>query len=215
MVKQEQELMKQDNSKQEEKSLKIQQAYIKIDKNYNQRVRDVQSGMRDCIKQGLGKRDKPSQSMDMDMDKTEEEGSLLEFDEELLNNLGSMSLVQVLGLPTKKVKTDGSEDGLLQFGGEMLGEGEGEGSENICTTASQSVTEDMSQTGEHQELDLMLVRSLQQLVNLGGDYLKAELKRLGLKCGGTVATRAQRLWDIKLDPGKLFSPKYIAKKSKK
>ena len=48
---------------------------------------------------------------------------------------------------------------------------------------------------------------------MGGEHIKNELKRLGLKCGGTLKDRAHRLWDIKLDPRKLFDPKFLAKKS--
>eukprot|EP01048_Picozoa_sp_COSAG05_P032008 COSAG05_NODE_12013_length_487_cov_0.682990_1_plen_103_part_01 len=38
-----------------------------------------------------------------------------------------------------------------------------------------------------------LVESADQLAAAGGDALKAELDRLGLKCGGTVQMRAERL----------------------
>jgi len=47
-------------------------------------------------------------------------------------------------------------------------------------------------------------------LELDGDHLKYELMRLGLRCGGKVQERAQRLFDIKLNPNLLLDPKYIA-----
>ena len=41
----------------------------------------------------------------------------------------------------------------------------------------------------------------EQLQEIGGDMLKQELQKLGLKCGGSVAERAKRLWATK---GKSF-----------
>jgi len=57
--------------------------------------------------------------------------------------------------------------------------------------------------------------ALEQAV--GGDRLKTELARLGLKCGGTVSDRAKRLFllkDTPLDklPSKVFAKKAIASK---
>jgi hypothetical protein len=46
------------------------------------------------------------------------------------------------------------------------------------------------------------------------DELRDELKRLGLKCGGAPRERAQRLFDVKVDPTKLLDPKYLASKPK-
>ncbi len=34
---------------------------------------------------------------------------------------------------------------------------------------------------------------------------------LGLKCGGSLKEKAQRLFDIKLDPSNLMKAKYLAK----
>lgn len=60
-------------------------------------------------------------------------------------------------------------------------------------------------------IELKDIKSIEELENLGSAHLKAELMRLGLKCGGNLRERAQRLWDIKQDPTNLFNPKYIAK----
>jgi splicing factor 3A subunit 3 len=67
-------------------------------------------------------------------------------------------------------------------------------------------------------LDLASFASVEQLVEIGGDMLKEELQKLGLKCGGTPADRAKRLWSTKgftlrsqLDP-KIVAPALVKKK---
>lgn len=49
----------------------------------------------------------------------------------------------------------------------------------------------------HQDIDLLQVASVDQLVALGLDALKADLMRRGLKCGGTLQERATRLFSVK------------------
>ena len=46
-------------------------------------------------------------------------------------------------------------------------------------------------------IDLRQFDSAEKLLTVGGDVLKAELARLGLKCGGTPPQRAERLWQTK------------------
>lgn len=186
-VKQEKELMKEDKTSLEQKSLKIQQAYIKIDQTYNRRVRQVQRGMKQSIKNGLGKRLAPSDELEAQK-------------EDPLSGMESQSLVAALGLSVKKVKTDDAADKKV---------------EEDCTTASHSGNEDTQEKEEIENLDITKIPSLEWLVSKGGDYLKKQLQVLGLKCGGTVEMRAQRLWDIKENPALLLSPKYIAKKKKR
>jgi hypothetical protein len=43
-----------------------------------------------------------------------------------------------------------------------------------------------------------------ELEELGMDVLKGQLTRLGLKCGGTLAERAKRLFEVKKVGGRLF-----------
>ena len=43
------------------------------------------------------------------------------------------------------------------------------------------------------------------------ETIKSELKRLGLKTGGSLEIVAERLWSIKLDPANLINPKLIQK----
>mmetsp|Transcript_4324 Transcript_4324/g.5749 ORF Transcript_4324/g.5749 Transcript_4324/m.5749 type:complete len:232 (-) Transcript_4324:191-886(-) len=68
------------------------------------------------------------------------------------------------------------------------------------------------------DVDLSQFKSAQELETVGLDRLKDELQKKGLKCGGTLHQRAERLWLTKgvsdlssLDP-KLFSKKKKKKK---
>ena len=47
------------------------------------------------------------------------------------------------------------------------------------------------------DVDLEEYEAAQQLEALGLNHLKEELQRRGLKCGGTLTQRAQRLWAVK------------------
>lgn len=67
---------------------------------------------------------------------------------------------------------------------------------------------------EYPEIDLKGIKSIEDLENLGSEHLKHGLMKLGLKCGGNLRERAQRLFDIKLDPTNLLNPKYLAKAKK-
>ena len=53
---------------------------------------------------------------------------------------------------------------------------------------------------EHKPVDLRAFSSAQELEALGLDVLKAELQRLGLKCGGQLEQRAARLFLLKSTP---------------
>ena len=48
-----------------------------------------------------------------------------------------------------------------------------------------------------QSLDLDQFSSAEELEAQGGELLKLTLQHLGLKCGGTVTERAQRLFSVK------------------
>ena len=63
----------------------------------------------------------------------------------------------------------------------------------------------------HEPIELQQLASIADLKSLPIERVTHELKRLGLKCGGTPEDRVQRLWDIKLEPSRLFHPKYLAK----
>ncbi|XP_046899462.1 replication stress response regulator SDE2 isoform X2 [Hypomesus transpacificus] len=67
---------------------------------------------------------------------------------------------------------------------------------------------------EQQPVDLEAVGSVKALEALGLEKLKAELMRQGLKCGGTLAERAARLFSTKgLNPEQI-DPALLAKPSK-
>jgi len=70
-------------------------------------------------------------------------------------------------------------------------------------------------------VDLTSFNSADELLaKLGGDKLKAELQRMGLKCGGTPMQRAERLFATKgkavdeLDPSMLATSSNGAKRRK-
>lgn len=66
----------------------------------------------------------------------------------------------------------------------------------------------MAHTGAH--LDLSAFSSWEELASLGLDRLKSALMALGIKCGGTLEERAQRLFSTK---GKrIIDPSLLAKK---
>ena len=61
-------------------------------------------------------------------------------------------------------------------------------------------------------VELDSIESSQDLEALGLDHLKNELQRSGLKCGGTLAERASRLFSVKglspdqIDPALMAKP---------
>ncbi|XP_067615818.1 splicing factor 3A subunit 3 [Eurosta solidaginis] len=66
----------------------------------------------------------------------------------------------------------------------------------------------LANTGAH--LDLSAFSSWEELASLGLDRLKSALMALGLKCGGTLEERAQRLFSTK--GKKILDPTLLAKK---
>ena len=54
-----------------------------------------------------------------------------------------------------------------------------------------------SSEGQGQELRLGMFNSKEELEALGLDRLKSALEALGLKCGGTLSDRAERLWAVR------------------
>ena len=213
-VEKEQALMAKDTTQAEAKRLRIQQAYIKIDKEYNNRVRGVTSNIRNAVKIGLGKRSLPSGlepfkdnqfADESEEDKTKREK--IEKNKKLLG-IGEQrvpTLAESLGLATKKLKVaDAPSSKNNNMNMNVMDRKEEE------VSASQTSAEEK----EHIEIDLKKMSSVEEILSMGGDYLKKELMRLGLKCGGTPLMRAQRLWEIKINPANLFNRKYLAKSKK-
>jgi len=50
---------------------------------------------------------------------------------------------------------------------------------------------------EHEDINVDKVKTLDDLLAMGGDRLKAALARRGMKCGGSPKDRAERLWSVK------------------
>jgi len=70
----------------------------------------------------------------------------------------------------------------------------------------------MKQTGAH--LDLSPYQSADELAKLGLDRLKSALMALGLKCGGTIESRAERLFSTKGKTLAEIDPKLFIKRKK-
>lgn len=82
---------------------------------------------------------------------------------------------------------------------------------NFPGWASKETESALANTGAH--LDLSAFSSWEELASLGLDRLKSALMALGLKCGGTLEERAQRLFSTK--GKKTLDPSLMAKKPTK
>ena len=71
----------------------------------------------------------------------------------------------------------------------------------------------LAHSGAH--LDLSAFSSAEELMSLGLDRLKSALQALGLKCGGTLEERAQRLFMTKGKPLDTLDPSVFAKSKRK
>lgn len=65
---------------------------------------------------------------------------------------------------------------------------------------------------EFEPLQLKRFRSLDELLALGAAHLAAELRRRGMKCGGTPGERAQRLWQVRDVRHRRDIPKFLLAK---
>ena len=65
------------------------------------------------------------------------------------------------------------------------------------------------------ELKLGKIGDIAELEAMSLDRLKAALMFLGVKCGGTLEQRAERLWSLKGVKREDIDPKLLAKPSKK
>lgn len=63
-------------------------------------------------------------------------------------------------------------------------------------------------------MDVASASSVEQLERLGLDVLKEELVRRGLKCGGTLAERAARLFSVRGLSADQIDPALLAKPAK-
>lgn len=73
----------------------------------------------------------------------------------------------------------------------------------------------LAQAVPAEPVDLSQYSSAAELESLGLERLKGELQRLGLKCGGSLADRASRLFLLKDTPLAELDKKHLAKPPKK
>ena len=76
-------------------------------------------------------------------------------------------------------------------------------------------TDSMETAALEEPIDLDKYKSAKELENLGADRLKMELMSLGLKCGGTLQHRAERLFSTKGKAREDWSTQILAKSKKK
>ena len=63
-------------------------------------------------------------------------------------------------------------------------------------------------------VDLLSYNSIEELESLGLDALKSVLMAHGLKCGGTLQQRAERLWTVRGVPPDQIDRSLLAKPTK-
>ncbi|XP_054460858.1 splicing regulator SDE2 [Anoplopoma fimbria] len=84
--------------------------------------------------------------------------------------------------------------------------------QTVRPTEDQGPDQSLSQQQGRSTVDLSSLSSVDQLESLGLDVLKEELMSRGLKCGGTLKERAQRLFSVRgltpdqIDPALLAKP---------
>ncbi|KAI0982215.1 hypothetical protein GJ496_002432 [Pomphorhynchus laevis] len=70
-------------------------------------------------------------------------------------------------------------------------------SNNDAKNEKVSTSEQQNQYEQYEKLDLKSLSTIDHYLSLGPDRLKLELKQRGLKCGGTLTQRAERLWSVR------------------
>ena len=281
----EEEYLRRENAQVEkkEKNMEIEQTYIKIDQEYNQKIKAIQGDMRSIVRSGaLKMKNKQKQKLalkplragleDIDEQAYGSGGSLEPSGVEDMAEGGSelgkrsrpqsdlrqrlglpeftappvkkkkMSLRERLGLPPKsedpgdspKAKTDQkssqkSTEKILAKINEKTNK-----NNNLETTAKQALkykyingskkefknSRQNPKTASNQlpgvqitPLNLKTFSKIADLEALGAEKLKQHLKLLGLKSGGSLKQRAERLWKVKTDPASIFDPKLQSSKN--
>jgi len=108
----------------------------------------------------------------------------------------------------EEIKMDTSSEGMPQRNGES------EKCSNSCVPGNNPPAQKPEEKQEDSPIDLSEFNNVSDLEALGLDRLKSALMARGLKCGGTLSDRAQRLWKIRgLQPHQY--PASLLAKSKK
>ncbi|KRX10220.1 hypothetical protein PPERSA_07305 [Pseudocohnilembus persalinus] len=201
---------------------KIEQATIKqgtqqvrIQQEYKDKIEKIENGMASTVLSGIKKlrnkqEDKQEEKNKQAVKKQQEiiDESVQNQQEENKENLSSS--------PEETKENQKNQDEVPSQQCKQLLE-EDQIIKKQKTEQDQKLNEDKLQEQDlkpkFEEINLEKINSLEQIINdFEDEHLKAELQRLGIKSGGLKKDRAKRLWDIKLDPSKLFHPKYLAKK---
>ena len=74
---------------------------------------------------------------------------------------------------------------------------EEKGKEKKSEESKTRKTDEVKVEKEFEPIDLDKIEVMEDLLNLGLDHLKWDLRRREMKCGGTLEERAKRLWQLK------------------
>lgn len=170
---------------------KIEQTKHRVNDQYVERVNELERRARSSIKDGISKIKKAG------VEKKKSKGDPVILPKKLERKFAKPRIVPKSAL--EKLMKKHSSSSLEKASNEE---------EKVESVSSETKSSDFD------VIDLDRFENLEDFLALGADKLKSELMKLGLKCGGHPTARAQRLLDIKLDPSKLFNPKYLAKKKK-
>jgi splicing factor 3A subunit 3 len=114
----------------------------------------------------------------------------------------------------KRIQPLFSLDDLVEEWNKSFGDKWEAGTVNGWKRVAQAANGTSSGNGtQHQALRLGMFNAPSELEALGMDRLKEALMALGLKCGGTLKDRAERLWMVRGKKPEDFPPKLLAKKT--
>jgi hypothetical protein len=210
--------------KKQEKERVAKSSFLKIDKSYNDKVGKWVNTLNSSVRAGMKKRF---------LRKRNDQEALGDAQETMVCENDPQSLAPCKKLKStfidceiapknqeqaaqRKNSSNGSTNGSDEVDNkENADADDGKGSDteqNVIEPEIAAETIEEAPVIVYAEIILIEIESVEDLIALGVEHLKSELMRLGLKCGGKLEDRAQRLWDIKLNPSLLFDKKYIAKK---
>lgn len=210
--------------KKQEKERLAKSSFLKIDKSYSDKVGKWVNTLNSSVRAGMKKRFLRKRN-DQEALGDAQETMISENDGQRIapcKKLKSTFIDSEIAPKTqaqaaqRKNSSNGSNNGSEEVDNKENGvadDGKGSDTEqNVFEPEIASETIEEAPVIVYSEIILSEIESVEDLIALGVEHLKSELIRLGLKCGGKLEDRAQRLWDIKLNPSLLFDKKYIAKK---
>lgn len=229
------ELAEVKRQRKERKELQQNIALAGVDRDYNERVYKGSASLRDTVREGLlnKRKKKLENSTIQDIEEDQEIGNVAQ---KKLKTQSGPKQVNKKKPSEDNVKASSRKSSISQKDHAKSLRKKSEDQDHNHSTHQRkpivqehlaSNTESKAPTGVwlgpslpaqppvkiYPSIDLTKLSNLSALTSLDPEHIKAELKRLGLKCGGKPEERAQRLWDIKLNPALLFNSKYLAKGS--